>query len=85
MLDILGNMGGALSGVPKVFSDNWGEVLIIWLFAQIVDYKMIAKWFVGGIRKLVPPPFKKPMLLVCNNLAKAIDKEIPDPIKASGV
>lgn len=57
---------------------NWITVLSIWVVAQFLNYKVIAKALIHFLKVTLPKPLQKPIFIFLDKLAKQIDKQIPD-------
>jgi hypothetical protein len=62
---------------------NWVNA-IVFIFGLMTSPEKLAEMIVKIVRSVVPPPAKKPVIRFMNQIAKGIDKAIPDEKKNQG-
>ena len=54
---------------------------MFFIFGLLTNPEKLAQLIVDAIKRLIPKPFKKPILTFINQISKGFDKAIPDEIK----
>ena len=73
-------LNGFFSGLQVPEALNWVNFMFF-MFGLLTNPEKLAKLIVDTIRRLVPPPIKRPLLEFLNAISKGIDKAIPDDFK----
>jgi len=81
MQELLGFFDAIASG-QIMESLNLGWLALGWFIGLMNDPKKVSAMVVNAVKKFVPGPFKLTVLRFLDRVAKGIDKEIPDDIKA---
>jgi len=78
------DMSNIWEGFMQTVQGNWIPVALGFLVGKAIPFNRVAGAYVAAIREYVPKPFKIPLLKASNDLAKEIDRQIPDDLKVQG-